>query len=67
MRNASIWISLSKWPMLQTMARSFICCMWSILITSMLPAAVTKTSPCDNLRTLGYNTSETPLFRQRLG
>jgi hypothetical protein len=46
LRSASIWISLSKWPMLQTIARSFICRMWSIVITSILPVAVTKTSPC---------------------
>ena len=30
LRSASIWISLSKWPMLPTMARFFICRMWSI-------------------------------------
>jgi hypothetical protein len=31
--------------MLQTMARSFVCRMWSIVITSMLPVVVTNTSP----------------------
>ena len=38
------WISLSKWPMLQTMARSFMARMWSSVMTSLLPVAVTKMS-----------------------
>ena len=37
-------ISLSKWPMLPTIAWCFIAVMWSIVITSLLPVAVTKTS-----------------------
>ncbi len=41
---AAIWISLSKWPMLQTMARCFIARMCSMVITSLLPVAVTKMS-----------------------
>ncbi len=35
------WISASKWPMLQTMALCFIRRMWSTVITSLLPVAVT--------------------------
>ena len=42
--SAAIWISLSKWPMLQTMARSFIARMWSMVMMSLLPVAVTKMS-----------------------
>ena len=38
------WISLSKWPMLQTMAMSFILRMCSSVMTSWLPVAVTKMS-----------------------
>ena len=38
------WISLSKWPMLQTIARSFMARMWSMVMTSLLPVAVTKMS-----------------------
>ena len=30
-------ISLSKWPMLQTIAWSFICAMCSAVMTSLLP------------------------------
>ena len=37
-------ISLSKWPMLPTMAWCFIRLMWSAVITSRLPVAVTKMS-----------------------
>ncbi len=44
-RARAIWISLSKWPMLQTMARFFIRRMWSRVMTSTLPVAVTKMSP----------------------
>ncbi len=44
-RSPSIWISVSKWPMLQTIARSFIARMWSTVMTSTLPVAVTNTSP----------------------
>ena len=44
LRKLAIWISLSKWPMLQTMARCFILRMWSMVITSTLPVAVTKMS-----------------------
>ena len=33
--------------MLQTMARCFIARMWSIVITSILPVAVTKMSPSE--------------------
>jgi Mg/Co/Ni transporter MgtE len=42
--SAETWISLSKWPMLQTIARSFIARMWSMVMTSTLPVAVTKMS-----------------------
>ncbi len=42
--SAPIWISLSKWPMLQTIAMFFIARMWSSVITSMLPVAVQKMS-----------------------
>ena len=42
--SAPIWISLSKWPMLQTIAMFFIARMWSSVMTSMLPVAVTKMS-----------------------
>ena len=44
--NEAIWISLSKWPMLHTMARSFILRMCSIVMMSLLPVAVTKMSAC---------------------
>jgi hypothetical protein len=37
-------ISLSKWPMLPTIAMSFIRRMWSTEITSLLPVAVMKMS-----------------------
>jgi len=37
--SAATWISLSKWPMLQTMARSFILRMCSMVMTSTLPVA----------------------------
>ena len=37
-------ISLSKWPMLPTMAWCFICAMCSAVMTSLLPVAVTKMS-----------------------
>ena len=37
-------ISLSKWPMLQTIAWSFIAAMCSWRMTSLLPVAVTKMS-----------------------
>ena len=37
-------ISLSKWPMLQTIALCFIWCMWSTVITPSLPVADTKMS-----------------------
>ena len=37
-------ISLSKWPMLQTIALCFIRAMSSTVITSTLPVAVTKMS-----------------------
>src|SRR5262249_30737338 len=39
------WISLSKWPMLQRIASSFMTFMWSPRMTSMQPVAVTKMSP----------------------
>jgi hypothetical protein len=37
-------ISLSKWPMLPTMALSFIRAMWSAVMTLKLPVAVMKMS-----------------------
>ena len=37
-------ISLSKWPMLQTIALCFIRAMWSTVMMSSLPVAVTKMS-----------------------
>ena len=37
-------ISLSKWPMLQTMASSFMATMCSWRMTSLLPVVVTKMS-----------------------
>jgi hypothetical protein len=37
-------ISLSKWPMLQTMAWSFIATMWSCVMIDLLPVVVTKMS-----------------------
>ena len=37
-------ISESKWPMLHTIAWSFIFSMWSCVITLTLPVAVTKMS-----------------------
>ena len=40
----SIWISLSKWPMLPTMALFFILDMWSRVMMSLLPVVVMKTS-----------------------
>ena len=42
--SAAISISLSKWPMLQTMAWFFIRFMCSWVITFTLPVAVTKMS-----------------------
>ena len=39
--SASTWISLSKWPMLQTMAWSFIACMCARVMMSLLPVVVT--------------------------
>ena len=39
------WISLSKCPMLQTIASSFMARRWSLVITSQQPVAVTKMSP----------------------
>ena len=39
--NASTWISLSKWPMLQTMAWSFMWLRCSMVSTSLLPVVVT--------------------------
>ena len=38
---ASTWISLSKWPMLQTIAWSFIRLMCSAVMMSLLPVVVT--------------------------
>jgi hypothetical protein len=55
LRKAAIWISLSKWPMLQTIARSFMCRMRSIVITSMLPG----TGPQATGRVKGATTSFT--------
>jgi len=40
----SMSISLSKWPMLPTMALSFMRAMWSAVMTSQLPVAVMKRS-----------------------
>merc|ERR1719198_966417 len=40
----SIWISLSKWPMLPTMALFFIFAMWSKVMMSLLPVVVMMTS-----------------------
>ena len=37
-------ISLSKWPMLQTIALCFIWCMWSTVMMWSLPVADTKMS-----------------------
>merc|ERR1719487_6545 len=42
--SASIWISLSKWPMLPTMALFFIFFMCSSVMMSLLPVVVMKTS-----------------------
>ena len=42
--SAATWISLSKWPMLPTIAMSFIARMWSRVMTSLLPVAVMKMS-----------------------
>merc|ERR1719460_3037566 len=42
--SASIWISLSKWPMLPTMQLSFIFDMWSSVMMSLLPVVVITTS-----------------------
>ena len=44
LRREAIWISESKWPMLQTMALFFIRRMCSTVSTSLLPVAVTKMS-----------------------
>ena len=44
LRRAATWISLSKWPMLPTIAMSFISRMCSSRITSLLPVVVTKMS-----------------------
>ena len=38
------WISLSKWPMLPTMAWCFIRSMWSAVMMSLLPVVVMKMS-----------------------
>ncbi len=45
-------ISLSKWPMLPTIAWCFIRLMWSAVMMSLLPVAVTKmsTSPTTSSR-----------------
>ena len=40
-------ISLSKWPMLPTMALSFIFDMWSAVMMLRLPVAVMKMSAVD--------------------
>ena len=40
----AISISLSKWPMLPTIALCFICDMWSRVMMSLLPVVVTKMS-----------------------
>ena len=40
----SIWISLSKWPMLPTIALFFIFAMWSTVMMSLLPVVVMNTS-----------------------
>ena len=37
-------ISLSKWPMLPTIALCFIRAMWSAVMMSLLPVVVTKMS-----------------------
>merc|ERR1719460_1938951 len=42
--SASIWISLSKWPMLPTMAFSFMPFMCSSVMMSLLPVVVMNTS-----------------------
>ena len=42
--SAATSISLSKWPMLQTTARSFIARMCSMVMMSVLPVAETKMS-----------------------
>ncbi|MNN46840.1 hypothetical protein D3C81_1612390 [compost metagenome] len=42
--SASTWISLSKWPMLQTMAWSFIALRCSMRMMSLLPVVVTYRS-----------------------
>ena len=49
-------ISLSKWPMLPTIAWCFIAAMWSAMMMSLLPVAVMKmsalpttSSSCDDL------------------
>ena len=44
LRSAATWISLSKWPMLPTIAMSFIARMSSRVMTSRLPVAVMKMS-----------------------
>ena len=41
----STWISLSKWPMLQTIALCFICFMCFSVMMSTLPVVVTNMSP----------------------
>ena len=40
-QSLSTWISLSKWPMLQTIAWSFIFAMCSRVMMSTLPVVVT--------------------------
>jgi len=42
--SAAMSISLSKWPMLPTIALCFIRAMWSTVMMSLLPVAVTKMS-----------------------
>jgi hypothetical protein len=42
--SAATWISLSKWPMLPTIAMSFISRMCSMRMTSLLPVVVMKMS-----------------------
>ena len=46
-------ISLSKWPMLQTMALCFICLMCSIVMMSALPVADTKMSAVPTTSSIG--------------
>ena len=42
--SASIWISLSKWPMLDTIALFFMAAMCSTRMMSLLPVVVTTMS-----------------------